>query len=150
MTANTSSLEQMSSLSGQGLAATFLTSIVVEKCQSSCESVAGNLDAESSDHDVINDLLSACDEYVTAAARDSRHRQRYAAWCAERCSETAALCDTIGDATARRCARWCRLLLEELNTEINWKGVKKAMNSDVNWSGVQSVMNKEVKLPWSG
>lgn len=150
MTANTSSIEPMASFTGQGLAATFLTSIVIEKCQSSCESVAVNLDEEATEHEVLNDLISACSEYATAAARDSRHRRRYAAWCAERCSETAALCDSLGDSSARRCARWCRLLLEELNREINWKDVKKAMNSDINWGGVKSVMNKEVKLPWGG
>jgi len=150
MTANTSSIEQMSSSTGQSLASSFLTSIVVEKCQASCESVAVNLDEESSGHGVLNDFISACDEYTTAAARGSRHRTRYAAWCAERCSETASLCDDLGDSSSRRCARWCRLLLEELNREIHWKDVKKVMNTEINWSGVQSVMNKEVKLPWSG
>jgi hypothetical protein len=140
----------MASFTGQGLAATFLTSIVVEKCQSSCQSVARNLDDEAAEHEIINDLISACSEYSTAAARDSRHRRRYAAWCAERCSEAASVCDKLGDATARRCARWCRLLLTELDREINWKEVKKVMNSDINWGGVKNTLNKEVKLPWGG
>lgn len=150
MTANTSSLNQTASFTGQGLAASFLTSIVVEKLQSSCESVASNLSEEAHEHEVLNDLISACSEYSTAAARDSRHRRRYAAWCAERCSETANLCDTLGDSASRRCARWCRLLLDELNREISWKEVKGVMNSDINWGGVKSVLNKEVKLPWGG
>lgn len=148
MTANTSSLEQSSSLQNQALADSFLTSIVVEKAQLSCESVAGNLETEASEHAVFNDFLSACAEYSTATARDSRHRPRYAAWCAERCSETVAVCDDLGDSTARRCARWCRLLMAELNKEL--AGVKKTMNSDVNWSGVKGILNKEVKLPWGG
>lgn len=148
MTANTSSPGQTSPTQAQGLAESFLTSIVVEKAQSSCESVAVTLDSEASEHAILNDFLSACGEYMTATARDSRHRSRYAAWCAERCGETAAVCDRIGDSASRRCARWCRLLMAELNSEL--VGVKKTMNSDVNWGGVKNLLNKEVKLPWGG
>lgn len=130
------------------MAESFLTSIVVEKARSSCESVAGTLSSEASEQAILNDFLSACGEYMTATARDSRHRPRYAAWCVERCSETAAVCDDLNDSAARRCSRWCRLLMAELNKEL--EGVKKTMNSDVNWDGVKNLLNKEVKLPWGG
>ena len=148
MIANTTSFSPNDLASGQGMAEHFLTSIVVEKAQSSCESVAVSLSDEASEHAVLNDFLSACGEYLTASARDSRHRSRYAAWCVERCSETAAVCDTLNDSASRRCARWCRLLMSELNKEL--EGVKKTMNSDINWGGVKDILNKEVKLPWGG
>jgi len=130
------------------LAGAYMTAMVVEKAQSSCETVATDLTSEASEHAVFNDFLSACSEYSTATARGSRHSSRYAAWCAERCDETAEVCERMDGAAARACARWCRLLLTELNREL--EGVKKTMNSEVSWEGVKTALNKEVKLPWSG
>ncbi|MDP0492446.1 MAG: hypothetical protein Q7Q71_15475 [Verrucomicrobiota bacterium JB023] len=148
MTANTLNADCKLPPSDMGEA--FLRSIVVENCQSSCEVVAAQLEETSGEHEVFNDFIAACSEYSTAVARDSRHRSRYAAWTAERCNETAEVCDRIGDAQARRCARWCRLLMQELNREISWDGVKKVMNTEVSWGGVKKVLNTEIRLPWGG
>ncbi|MEM9079838.1 MAG: hypothetical protein AAGC74_04005 [Verrucomicrobiota bacterium] len=150
MTANTNSLPLDGGVSG-GLPEKFMTALVVENTQAACESLADTLQLDANEHATINDCISACDEFNTAVARDSQHLPRYAAWCIERCAAMAAVCDELGDGTARRCRRWCHLLMQELNREVlNWQDVKNVMNQDVTWEGVKNVANQPVKFPWSG
>lgn len=115
----------------------YVTAVVVENCRQSCETVAGLLAENDQRHLVMNDCVSAFDELSSAIARESRYCPRYAAWCIERCAEMTKLCESLEHAAARRCRRWCQLLMRELSREV------------VSLDKVKETFNRPVRFPWS-
>ena len=128
------------------IAPKFLTAVVVDECKKSCEELASSLHTtDETEHETINDCLAACDEYSTAAARESKHTMRYAVWCADRCEDLLSQCQQIDTPASRCTAKWLKAVSKQMNREvISWKKVKATMNQEVTWDSVKDVMDKEV------
>ena len=86
--------------------------LLLEECVARCEALAESLSVNGTPHPLMDKLsqgTAACDRYLSAKARESRHENRLGAKCADALAAIATACRELKGETAIRCRQTCQV-----------------------------------------